>query len=329
MSRLSIATPCPPDPHLVRPFRLSDLSTNCDDATGELEYTTELKAHIRQAVPRKFPRQQHRRASRSQDFDIYEDGHRPLDPSKPAATRRASILSHPAQKPNNRRNSITAPPVRRRLSGVVGSGMLDLSITHPSDPRGPAPIPEEQEVTHYKPAFVEKPARRRTIYVPSEDTTVMTIHPGAPSQRHGRQKSPDFGLDLVTLSEEDTESLKPAIRQKKESRKSFAVPPKRPLKTSRNSLAPNLPMASVPGPQTGKENVPPGKPELGVFKPRRFSLLPSETVSSGASSHTQQSHPRAVAVKPRRVSMLVGPKPSVMYVYDFISYDPQLCFQIF
>jgi len=107
----------------------------------------------------------------------------------------------------------------------------------------------------------KKDPRRRTIYVPSDDTTIMTIHPGQSTHatRNTRQHSPDIGLDLVTLSEEEG-NLVPALKkERKLPRKSLAAPPKRgPLTSTTRSLQSVSFCSDVVGSGGGKENLPPG-----------------------------------------------------------------------
>ena len=107
-----------------------------------------------------------------------------------------------------------------------------------------------------------KDLRRRTIYIPSDDTSVFTIHPGQPTHapRNIRETSPDIGLDLVTLSEEEGNNLMPALkRDKKAPRKSLAAPPKRgPLSTTSRSSQSSSFSSDIVGSGGGKENMPPG-----------------------------------------------------------------------
>ena len=144
---------------------------------------------------------------------------------------------------------------------------------------------------------LKKEPRRRNIYIP-DDTTVFTIHPGGSDmltdgtlgaagfaagginmppqhrrqqkpQQRGREQTPDCGLELVTLSEEEEEQdLVPALKKAagavqdkdvaKRSRRSLAAAPKRaPLRESSKTRQSVSFADEVFGPDTGKENRPP------------------------------------------------------------------------
>jgi abnormal spindle-like microcephaly-associated protein len=167
-----------------------------------------------------------------------------------------------------------------------------------------------------KKSSLKKEPRRRTIYIP-EDTTVFTIHPGASStitdstlnaaalassqhqKRMRRERTPDCGLELVTLSEEESEPpLVPVLKKNavgeerskraatpKKSRKSLAVAPKRvPLKESTRVRQSVAFADDVLGADTGKENQPPegrgsrsSKSSMGLKEKakRRSTILPN------------------------------------------------------
>jgi abnormal spindle-like microcephaly-associated protein len=254
MQRLADGTPCPPylagypPQHAQRAHPLSTMYEN----TTEIQYTTEIQAEMRRAKPR---RRVSLAPSKSTSIAIHEDV-----TSMDGAFGRSAMQDH-----NKRQSLVAAQPRRRRVSSILSDRLA----------AGDSQTSQASESTSSQSDFarsaLKKEARRRTIYIP-DDTTVVTIHPGAsigapePIGRR-RPRSPDLGFDLVTLSEEENEEpLKPAMkeREKKAPRKSLAVPPRRaPLG---HSMRPRQSVAfveDVMGTGGGKENLPPGK----VLKP--------------------------------------------------------------
>lgn len=206
-------------------------------------------------------------------------------------TEKSTILAHPAQ-----RIQVAAPagdqaqtmrPHRRRVSQILSdrqANEVNATIQLRED------VLEQKELKKGP----KKDPRRRTIYVPSEDTTVMTIHPGQPTHktRNPRERSPNFGLDLVTLSEEEPDNLVSALKKtRKGPRKSLAVPPKRvPLQLSTRPHQGSSFSEDYLGQGGGKENVPPGleiaincgkaKAEKPAPKPARVHFTASRTTES-------------------------------------------------
>ncbi|OCK78624.1 hypothetical protein K432DRAFT_383725 [Lepidopterella palustris CBS 459.81] len=240
-----------------------------DTTTTTLEYTTEIQTRIRNTKPRRRLKESGRNSTFNPAMDIFEDvaleeqaqlaevGKRSRASVLPqdGGARRSTILAHPAQKLPIVAPAIQGPltrPTRRRVSSILA----DRQVAEPH-------IQDDcKEKRKRKEPEIRKDPRRRTIYVPSDDTTIMTIHPGAPTHRYrgGRAKSPDFGLDLVTLSEEEPDNLIPALRQdKKGTRKSLAVPPKRgPLQHTSRPVQSVSFAEDIIGRGGGKENIPPG-----------------------------------------------------------------------
>jgi len=106
-------------------------------------------------------------------------------------------------------------------------------------------------------APLRKEPRRRTIYVPSDDTTVVTIHPGMKytgdeQTAHSLQLLQDLGIRSGGV---DAQGQSRGTR----ARRSLAAAPKRgPLQPTRSRVQENAPSNfDMPGRPTGKENVPP------------------------------------------------------------------------
>ncbi|KAF1923563.1 uncharacterized protein M421DRAFT_425622 [Didymella exigua CBS 183.55] len=247
-----------------------------DGTTANIEFTTEIQPKPRTVKPRR-PTRASRLATFNPGLDIFEDvaheeeqqqRHAEVDtrrrsraPAMPeyARVRKSTLLAQPAQKIPRAPPSAQEPPVlkshRKRLSQVLmerESLHVDATIELQEH------LLEKKELKRGP----KKDPRRRTIYVPSDDTTYLTIHPGQSvhEPRKARETSPDIGLDLVTVSDEDTTSLVSALKKEKRvTRKALGAAPKRgPLSTSSRSLQSVSFSSDVAGSGDGKENVPPG-----------------------------------------------------------------------
>lgn len=308
----SEATPCPAVIPSARGRRVSFAEdarpqpTAADD-TENIDFTTELRAQMRAAKPRRRASVMGRGATFNPGLDIWQDvAQEERERTAVAAdegrarARRASILERPAMRapvlarkvaeaavprydqtqtiqtaPHDQlryaqgpsssyRTSLMARPARpRRMSGIMETQAHSrrTSITGAVH----LPVLEEQERPHplAQSAHLRKDARRRTIYVPSDDTTIATIHPGAqtyvPDDTWHRPKPHDTGLDLVTVSEEEPEHTQAVPQGRRRPRMSLAAKPRKmPLQQSLNQ-GPNAAFAEdVIGEGGGKENIPPG-----------------------------------------------------------------------
>ncbi|KAJ4984776.1 hypothetical protein SVAN01_09734 [Stagonosporopsis vannaccii] len=247
-----------------------------DGTTANIEFTTEVQAKPRTVKPRR-PARSARPTAFNPSLDIFEDvaheeeqqqrrtevdtrrGTRATTTTDGAKVKKSSLLAQPAQKIPRAAMSAQEPPMmkshRKRVSQV---------LTDRESPNVNATIQLQEDVLERKEMKKgpKKDPRRRTIYVPSDDTTFLTIHPGQSvhEPRKARDTSPDIGLDLVTVSDEDNTSLISALKkEKKAPRKSLAAPPKRgPLSTSSRSLQSVSFSSDIAGSGDGKENVPPG-----------------------------------------------------------------------
>ena len=94
--------------------------------------------------------------------------------------------------------------------------------------------------------------RRRTIWMPSDDTTILTIHPGA----RARDMTDDT-VQLANALRGITVTAQKSLPARND-RSSLSLAPKRiPLIESKHSQ-PNLTPGDIAGAPNGKENVPPG-----------------------------------------------------------------------
>ncbi|KAI9707403.1 MAG: hypothetical protein M1836_000364 [Candelina mexicana] len=108
---------------------------------------------------------------------------------------------------------------------------------------------------------MKKEPRRRTIYVPSDDTTFMTIHPGA-SLKSDRARLSEHSktniLPGLVSDRENEEDVSGAFR-KRAPRKSLVAAPKRaPLQQSTKPFQGKTFSTDIAGRGGGKENMPPG-----------------------------------------------------------------------
>ncbi|KAL6707360.1 hypothetical protein ACN47E_004139 [Coniothyrium glycines] len=311
MYRYTAGTPCPA-PNMIFPSgyhndhgRHSSVyapSYGPDDTTANIDYTTELKANLHQAKPRRPTRNMHKPAfnpaldifedvaqeeqqqQRRTEFDAKRRSRTSIVPDG-ARQKHSTILAHPAQRISKTALPAQEPilnrPHRRRASHMpmdrANSG-VDATVQLREDAL------EKKEL---KKAGPKKDPRRRTIYIPSDDTTVVTIHPGQPTHavRNTRETSPDIGLDLVTLSEEEGSNLAPVLKkEKKVPRKSLAVPPKRgPLSSTTRSLQSVSFVSDIAGSGGGKENLPPG---MEIIE------------TKGHGTHIEFNFPKSESVKP-------------------------------
>jgi abnormal spindle-like microcephaly-associated protein len=283
MYRYTAGTPCPAPysstssyfPGYGSQYAPSYLDDD-NNTTANIEYTTEIKAAARQAKPRR-PMRNAAKPAFNPSLDIFEDVAQEEELQQraafevkrrshasvvPAATRtkKSTILAHPAQKLPKPVAPVLEPqhekPSRRRVSHMPSENCaaeVNATVQLQED------ILDKKELKKQGP---KKEARRRTIYIPTDDTSLFTIHPGQPTHapRNVREASPDLGLDLVTLSEEEGNNLLPALKkEKKVPRKSLAAPPKRgPLSTASRSTQGTSFSSDIAGSGGGKENMPPG-----------------------------------------------------------------------
>jgi abnormal spindle-like microcephaly-associated protein len=230
------------------------------------------------------------------------------------AEKKSTILAHPAQ-----RIPVAAPAVQQPHPPKTHRRRVSQMPAGREDTDGNATVQLHEHVLEkkeLKKRGPKKDPRRRTIYVPSDDTTIMTIHPGQSTHvsRNPRQKSPDLGLELVTLSEEEPENLVSALKKEKRApRKSLAVPPRRgPLQQSSRAVQSTTFSEVVFGKGGGKENVPPGweiSLNFGKDEPKKPTVKPARV-------HFNSSRPIAPAVQSRTKSVETQKRLRSQLSYD-------------
>ena len=201
MSRMSISTPCPPPnaPTSQPGRRLSTASTQ--DDTTEIEYTRPLDLQLKNAKPRRkstFKRRDQRDAPITIFEDVLEDEELAVESKRPLGG--STLLAKPAQKPMHRavpRVSSTEGEKEQPLRTIgQAHGRVSVAPRHQALQDGreaqtniEAAMSRTHEQTDTRArAGLKKEPRRRTIFVPSEDTTLLSDPPwrkyGRSSQRH-------------------------------------------------------------------------------------------------------------------------------------------------
>ncbi|KAK5316362.1 hypothetical protein LTR93_009163 [Exophiala xenobiotica] len=270
-------TPCP-----VPPSRVDDsiISSTEDDTTQNIEFTSAFgTGTLKNTKPRRL-RNAARKSAHSIDFAIYEDAgitgeKRNALLGKPA---RRSVISQPAQRHNVNARVSFAPAVAEQ-SYVGGRSQHESTSTQhkPSsrliqaprrpiikheDTREKLPLPSlPEDVTtnlNMTSTTVLKPARRGTIYIPNEDTTMPSMYMGifSPIKNLNASVSPD-----ATQAEMEITGIAAQMAKKRTARRSMiTLSPKRggPLQLSSRNLQETAVVEDRLGQGGGKENVPPG-----------------------------------------------------------------------
>ncbi|KAL9055027.1 MAG: hypothetical protein Q9162_003792 [Coniocarpon cinnabarinum] len=295
MSTLDDPTPCPrPRYGAMKTSRLSILGSA--EASVTLPDAPKVPS-LRDAKPRRPKKRQS--VGWDPTIDIYDDTFALKQPAtaqhqpKGEETRSTSVVN---QQPNARRTSaIFAQPAQRgpiAPSGGMSNNMSPRkrrlsSVIEPGVPGAEANASHAGTNMDGRTSILQKEARRRTIYVPN-DTTVFTIHPGAPISHHGKEtrgaRKSDVFLDLATLEEDDIE-MRPQqssqqVQGRRVSRTSISTAPRRaPLQMSGRQLQPQATQIDVAGSGGGKENVPPGGAMPKKLGKRASLIFPEKPVA--------------------------------------------------
>ncbi|SMR63537.1 unnamed protein product [Zymoseptoria tritici ST99CH_3D1] len=276
-------TPCPPA--AAPPRRLSMAPTD-DDNTENVDFTRAVDLPPRR--PQSTMLGGAVRRPNGNDLDIVaEETSEPAPSGGPTGTGK-TLLSKPAMRS------------RRMLGGVSGSSNVMSNEVRSQGDRTKGPGSKEAVISDLTRRSVEMMdyggdetgdakedggERRRTIFVPSDDTTMLTIHPGA----HNTNRLDDTFQVGIPVDSTQTSDDSHAIKQKplrKPKRLSLAAAPKRmplgQLMQSPHNHAFQGESNDVAGAPTGKENIPPRfsmqssidgnqKPKP---KPKRMSMIP-------------------------------------------------------
>ena len=268
MLRRPESTPCPSasfltDPQAARSLRDSILS-NGGDSTANIDFTTDFRASMRNVAPRRrqsgvgiAPNRRNARVT----FSIHEDEEVKAFPrlnDKPKSPLRSSVLAQPAQRFKPRVSFIAPPTAQQGASTQASYSMSHTSAPAVSHERR---VPQPETTKESKSATgqgIKKPARRGTLYIPSEDTTVPSIFMGVFSPIKNVQMNES--TDHTISSQIEMTGIAAQMAQKKGSRKSLATePPKRgPLQIPLRQVQGSTSASDIHGQGFEKENVPPG-----------------------------------------------------------------------
>ncbi|MCJ1437338.1 hypothetical protein MMC27_006725 [Xylographa pallens] len=230
-------TPCPVHVSFTRnPSR----PAVWDETAGNVDFTLNLQAAFRQAAPR-------RRNPRTQNTAvcIFEDG---VGDGNSCAKTGGEALGLASKNNTDESTRRHIPAVQRRDTMAAAPARSHV-VAPPTRKKVQVYKRQDQAVEQGRNGPLRKEPRRHTIYVPSEDTTILTIHPGSHYTSHGQ-------TELVT--QDLAHSVVQTGRTK--ARQSLAAAPRRgPLQSALQKLQENnVTRFDVPGRPTGKENVPPG-----------------------------------------------------------------------
>lgn len=265
MSRASLATPCPV-PSLIgaQPRHLSSASTSTsgfggdDTFTGHIDYTHAIQQEFKNARPRRRSNFQHkseRNVAITIFEDVAEDQELVVDPLRRVA-KRSTLLGKPAQKMQTmvvKRGEewMGAQPLGE--GGQAKRKVSTIQAEHAPENVQLEPLPMAKEVK----GRLKKNPRRRTIFVPSEDTTILTIHPGT----YTTDRLNDTFQQPAFAGQQAPCTAQPVAHGEREPdrrpRMSLAVAPKRVPLQQMTAKENNQPNADIPGQNGGKENMPP------------------------------------------------------------------------
>lgn len=261
-----LKSPCPGSKLSSRHTQYDSLTSACEEDTlATLEYTAAINfpprpqtTSLATAKPRRVPK----KAS----FTIQEDRKPNTTSATTISTRQTSLK----RKPQDRASSILAQPAQRfqrpRISsteahngGSLEPKMTIVSSKKPDVLEKKMRSEDKARLSHKRSDndILKKDTRRRTVYIPTEDTTMPTVFMSLFSPVKST-KSSDFGSSEVeeTIPLYNSEAR---IAAKKQPRKSIVENPRRaPLQPSRKVTQLATTVRDAVGKNGGKENIPPG-----------------------------------------------------------------------
>lgn len=243
--------------------------------------------------------------------DVMEDEELVLNRGQP---RGKTLLGKPAKKAGTAMAGSVGPTVASAEAGGLREARQPRSRPSICRPDIPVSTLEKQGVIadgvmsrrqSILSGQIKKEPRRRTIFMP-EDTTIMTIHPGA---RTTNQLDDTFQLPGLAVQppsdyqyeQDENNAARPKAMRRP--RRSLAAAPKRmpfaPLQAENN-----LEGMDVCGANTGKENLPPGHEKVlkghvvygGKVEAPAPSIIRSRLTQPTAASQSRQSVPARNAV---------------------------------
>lgn len=273
------ATPCPTsassyDYLNILPDRLGD-NLGYGDNTSNVDFTKDLQATLRAAGPkRRATAVRPRRPGKSMNFAIHSDEgqqiaqHNSNDAKHTSSQAyRPSVLAQPAQRPR--------PVVNSELGNVQNAPNKNATLTgksHQNESLNSTDLASHS--AHGKTMArdfpstdksIKRPARRGTIYIPPEDTTMPTVWMGVFSPIKDLQSLNKDSLDGAAA---EITGIMAQMAKKRIPRKSTvtAIPRREPLQQALRPPQETTTDEEIPGRPTGKENLPPGHQPTGNGK---------------------------------------------------------------
>jgi abnormal spindle-like microcephaly-associated protein len=296
MSRPFDGTPCPSsvpsrEPVDLRSDYLRD-SFDDGDTTSKIDFTIEFQPSSRVAgMKRRAAATKMKQSGSSIEFAVHQDEGSPSTEHNSSESQRyvpardkMSILSQPAQRPRSKmsfpsESKNIAPSKTTTTTGNSRQTRLainkEVGAQHGLG-KTAGRVFEEGNKT------IKKPARRGTVYIPSEDTTMPTVWMGVFSPIK------DVGSNTETpLSDHaaDLTGIAARMAEKRGPRKSsvMAAPRRAPLRHSLRPPQETTISEDIPGHTTGKENLPPGHELLGQKKVKQTKILGDSSQAREAS----------------------------------------------
>ena len=162
--------------------------------------------------------------------------------------------------------------VPRRHASIIPPNRGESSLNPANVPRYAQAACREEDTTQ-----IHKKPRRRTIYVPSDDTTILTIHPGV---QHDTRALSDYSFKASSQCDVTRTDIETGRLQQQRNRMPLAAAPKRvPLQPTLKPLQEIEGHSDIPGSGPGKENQPPtGRPASDI-KGRTVTAAKAKRIS--------------------------------------------------
>ena len=190
-----------------------------------------------------------------------------------AATAQISNYQNRANNQPTPIQQIADLGVPRRRASILPPKRADVSLNSAHVPRNAQAAYRKEDTTQ-----IRKKPRRRTIYVPSDDTTILTIHPGV--QCDTRALS-DYSFKAFSQTDATHIDIQTQGRlQQQRNRMPLAAAPKRvPLQPTLKPLQEIEGHSDIPGSGPGKENLPPVGGAAFDIKGRTVTAAKAKRVS--------------------------------------------------
>ncbi|ERF74489.1 hypothetical protein EPUS_03927 [Endocarpon pusillum Z07020] len=309
------ATPCPTS---AASNELLDLRSNYSainlgdsNTTSEISFTTDSKIFF-QAAAAKRPAimKRPRRPGTAVDFAVHQDKgpdsrEHNLGKSKrsvPTADK-LSVLAQPAQR---LRSTLSFNPpypdlVPFQTTTTTGNSEQSMMATDKATKVQPVVKNSLQHVPiRGSDVSIERRARRGTLYIPPEDTTMPTVWMGVFSPI----KDVGFGDEnSVDGASTDLTGIVAQMAMKRGPRQSsiMGAPQRAPLRRSSRPPQETTIAEDIPGRLTGKENLPPGHESTGNKKTKKIlgdsSQKPRQTSRKSTFDNIKKSKPYSYGVE--------------------------------